>query len=97
MISINHNLETNFDSISLWDVRSVTERKLVDNIPSHRRLLKICQIDNSDNYITGFNQTFLGFNIQTNQTIRTDSSHMNYSRLIHLSSNESKNLIAIVE
>mgnify|MGYP002394112142 FL=1 len=97
LIAINHTLENKLDSISIWDLRNVTERKLIENIPSDRRLLKICQIGDGNDFFTGFSQTILGFNIQTSQTIRTDFSHLNFSRLIHLSSNESTNLIAIVE
>lgn len=97
LISINRHLDKHVDSINLWDIRTVVERKLIDNISNDRRLLKICQLNNSNDYITGFNRTLLGFNIQTNETIRTDLSSMNFSRLIHLSSNETKDLISIVE
>ncbi len=101
LISISSNRESKSDRISLWDIRSATERGLIDNIPSHCRLLKSCQIENSHRFVTGFNQSVLFFDIHSSQekadVFRSDLSDETPRRLIHLSSNQSNKLIAIVE
>ena len=98
LVSINSNQENNLDNISVWDIRSVKETYLIQNIPSHRRLLKSCQIENTDRFVTGFNQSLLFFDVNNSkETSKFFRSDISFKRLIHLSSNQSNKLIAIVE
>lgn len=101
LISISYNNKEQTDNISLWDIRSTNEKYLIKNIPSHRRLLKSCQIENTNKFVTGFNKSFLVFDINNQQEktdlFRSEISNESIQRLIHLSSNQSNNLIAIVE
>jgi len=101
LISINYNHEQKSDNISIWDIRSANETYLIKNIPSHRRLLKSCQIESTNKFVTGFNKSLLFFDINHQQE-KNDFFYSKFSneyikRLIHLSSNESNKLIAIVE
>jgi transcription initiation factor TFIID subunit 5 len=102
LISINYNHEQNSDHISIWDIRSANEIDLIKNIPSHRCLLKSCQIENTNKFVTGFKKSFLFFDINSNSqktgdSFRSDFSNEDIKRLIHLSSKQSNKLIAIVE
>ncbi|CAF3400572.1 unnamed protein product [Rotaria socialis] len=101
LVSISHNHEQKSDSISTWDIRSVNEIYVVQNIPSHRRLLKSCQIQNTNNCVTGFNKSLLFFDInnqqEANALFRSEFSNADIKRLIHISSNESNKLIGIIE
>jgi len=101
LISINNNNENKSDNISIWDIRSANENYIIKNIPSYRRLLKSCQIENTNKFVTGFNKSFLFFDINNYQEktnfFRSELSNEYNKRLIHLSSNQSNKLIAIVE
>jgi WD40 repeat protein len=102
LISINHNHEQKSDHISIWDIRTANEINLIQNIPSDYCLLKSCQIDNTNKFVTGFNKSLLFFDINSNQqeksdAFRSDFSNEDFKRLIHLSSKQSNKLIAIVE
>ena len=102
LISISSNREHNSDNISIWDIRSVNEIDLIKNIPSHRRLLKACQIENPRKFVTGFNKSLLFFDInchpsENSGSFRSEVTNEHIKRLIHLSSNQSNKLIAIVE
>jgi hypothetical protein len=85
----------------MWDIRSASETYLIQNIPSHYRLLKSCQIQNTKKFVTGFNKSFLFFDINNEQDknsfFRSEFSNEHIQRLLHISSNESNKLIAIVE
>ncbi|CAF4030212.1 unnamed protein product [Rotaria sp. Silwood2] len=100
LISISHNNEQKSDRISIWDIRSANEKYLIENIPSHRRLLKSCQIQNTHKFVTGFNKSFLFFDInnqqEKNDIFRSEFSNEYIQRLIHFSSNEPNKLIAIM-
>ncbi|UJR27161.1 hypothetical protein I4U23_008459 [Adineta vaga] len=97
LISINYNSEQKSDRINLWDIRSANEICLIENIPSRRRLLKSCQIENTTKYVTGFNQTLLFFDINNQKEnlkyFSSKLSHTSSKRLIHISSNESNKAI----
>jgi WD40 repeat protein len=102
LISINHNHEQKSDHISIWDIRTANEINLIQNIPSDYCLLKSCQIDNTNKFVTGFNKSLLFFDINSNQqeksdAFRSDFSNEDFKRLIHLSSKQSNKLIAIFE
>lgn len=102
IISTSYNSEEKSDRISIWDIRSATETYLIKNIPSCRRLLKPCQIQNTNKYATGFNKSLLFFDINNQQEkrdiYRSEFSNDSIKRLINLSSHhESDKLIAIVE
>ncbi|CAF4389146.1 unnamed protein product, partial [Adineta steineri] len=105
LISISYNNEQKSDKISIWDIRSANETCIIQNIPSHRRLLKSCQIQNTNKFLTGFDKSLLVFNINNNNNNQQENNHIFRSeisneyikRLIHISSNESNKLIAIVE
>ncbi|CAF3446911.1 unnamed protein product [Rotaria sp. Silwood1] len=100
LISISHNHEQKSDRISIWDIRSANEKYLIDNIPSHRRLLKSCQIQNTNKFVTGFNKSFLFFDInnqeEKNDFFRSEFSNEYIQRLIHFSSDEPNKLLAIM-
>jgi len=100
-INNNNNHEEKSDNISIWDIRSANETCIIKNIPSYRRLLKSCQIENTNKFVTGFNKSFLFFDINNHQEktnfFRSELSNEYIKRLIHLSSNQSNKLIAIVE
>lgn len=101
LISISSNNENKSDSISIWDIRSTSERYLIENIPSHRRLLKSSQFNDTNMFVTGFNRSILFFDINNQEEnrkyFRTEISDKSIQRLIHLSTDQSKKLIAIVE
>jgi WD40 repeat protein len=101
LISINYNNEQKSDNISIWDIRSANETYLIKNIPSYRRLFKPCQIENTKKFVTGFNKSLLFFDINSQEEktdfFRSEVSNESIKRLIHLSSNQSNKLIAIVE
>lgn len=102
LISINHNHEQKSDHISIWDIRSANEINLIQNIPSDRCLVKSCQIEHTNKFVTGFNKSLLFFDInsnlqETSDAFRSDFSNEDIKRLIHLSSKQSNKLIAIVE
>jgi WD40 repeat protein len=101
LISISYNQEQKSDKISIWDIRSANEQCLIENIPSHRRLLKSCQIENTKRFVTGYNKSCLFFDInnpeENSDLFRSELSNDSIKRLIHLSSNQSNKLIAIVE
>jgi len=101
LISQSYNNEHKSDRISIWDIRSANEIDLIQNIPSHRRLLKSCQIPNTNTYITAFNKSILFFDINNQQEnknlFRSELTNECINRLINISSNESNKLLAIVE
>ena len=104
LISMNSNLEQKSDQINLWDIRTAQQLELIKNIPSHRRLLKSCQIETTNKFLTGFNKSLLCFHLHTtveetkNSSFRTElSSKSMIQRLIHLSSRQANQCIAIVE
>jgi hypothetical protein len=89
------------DSISVWDIRSTTERRLIEDIPSASRLLKPCQIHDTERFVTGFHQSMLVFNASDAEKgkdiIRTNFSDPSLKRLLHLSSHQSNELLIIAE
>ena len=100
LLSISYDNEQKSDRISIWDIRLASERNLINNIPSDRRLIKSCEIQNMNKYVTGFNKSFLFFdkNIQEDKELfRSELINDDIQRLIHLSSNQTNKLIAIVE
>lgn len=101
LISISHNQEQKSDRISIWDIRSANETYLINNIPSYRRLIKPCQLQNTNKFVTGFNKSLLFFAInnqqEKNDIFQSELSNDNIKRFIHISSNESNKLLAIVE
>ena len=98
LISISYNNEQKSDRISIWDIRIVHETNLIENIPSHRRLLKSCQIQNTNKFVTGFNRSFLFFDLNNSKnSFCSEFSNEEFKRFIHMSSNETNKLMAIVE
>lgn len=103
LISISSNLAEKSDEINRWDIRSAQQLELIKNIPSHRRLLKSCQIETTNKFLTGFNKSLLVFHLHTtieetkNSCFRTELSSKSIQRLIHLSSKRENHCIAIVE
>ena len=101
LIANDYNSEQKLDNISQWDIRSTNKIDLIKNIPSYRRLLKSCQINNTNKFVTGFNKSFLFFDKnnsnEKNDFFRSEISNENIKRLIHLASNQSNKLIALVE
>lgn len=101
LISISYDNEQKSDRISIWDIRSANETCLINNIPSHRRLLKSCEIENTNKFVTGFDKSLLFFDRnnqqEKNNVFRSELSNESLQRLIHLSSQQSNKFIAIVE
>lgn len=101
LISINYNSDHKSDRITLWDIRSANEICLIQNIPSHRRLLKACPVQDTTTFVTGFQKTLLFFDINNPKekltSFSSKISHDSSQRLIHVSSNESNKAIVIVE
>lgn len=89
------------DSISIWDIRSTTERRLIEDVPSTSRLLKPCQIHATERFVTGFHQSMLVFNAshaeKGKEIFRTNFSDQSLKRLLHLSSHQSNELLVIAE
>jgi WD40 repeat protein len=101
LISISYDDKQKSDKISIWDIRLANEMNLINHIPSNRRLLKSCEIQNTNKYVTGFHKSFLFFDKnnreEKNEFFRSEFTNQNIQRLIHFSSNQSNKLIAIVE
>ena len=89
------------DSISIWDIRSTTERRVVEDVPSTSRLLKPCQIHDTERFVTGFHQSVLVFDAshagKGKDISRANFSDQSLKRLLHLSSLQSNELLVIAE
>ena len=102
LISISSNAELKSDQINLWDIRTAQQVNLIQNIPSHRRLLKSCPIEKTNKFVTGFNKSLLFFHLNSspeekNSSFRTNISSESIERLIHVSSKQENQCIAIVQ
>ena len=102
LISINSNEQSKTDSISRWDIRSAKEQPLIIDIPNQYCLMKPCQIEDTQQFVTGFHQSLLFFyttDRQDEEKYRQAnlSDQSAVKRLIHLVSNQSNKLLVITQ
>ena len=101
LISTSTHRERACDSISSWDIRSTKERRLIEDIPRASRLLKPCQIQDTERFATGLQQSVLVFGAspahEEKDVFRSNFSEQSLKRLLHLSSHQSNELLVIGE
>lgn len=99
LISITTDFKSNIDTLSQWDIRSTKETCLIKDIPHTSVLLKPCQIEQSQLFLTATQQSLLFFHLQDQNKLpfRIDLSNYSIKRLIHLASTEPNKLVAIGE
>jgi WD40 repeat protein len=101
LISISSHREHHSCTISQWDIRSTSEQRLVENIPSDSRPLKLCQICDTKRFVAGFQQMLVFFNLdhhcEQNGMFRSTLSKQSMERFLHVSSHQSNKLVVAIE
>ena len=103
LISTSSDHKRHSHTISIWDIRTAHERVAIQAIPSRSPLLKSCQIHDTHRFVTGAERSLIFLAATSvnddgdDRFFRSEFPAESMTRLIHVSSNQSDRLVAIVE